>query len=632
MCGIVGIQFLSNRRQPKAKEFVEQLFLESKIRGCHASGVAFVDAGQINAYKQPLPANEFIKTAEWKSLNATLPQTVLLHTRYSTSGVCTDSRNNQPLATRSLALAHNGIISMAEQDQFAISYNVQTQSANDSEIVLRKLLRHMNAGESVPEAIRGAITEIAVVETPIFACGLLLQNTDLYCFRDNVRPLYRFRVPELNLLGFCSTRDIFERGVASCGLHSPACEVELCEPYVIYRIGTDEKWEMGIRYTSPRTFPRPAGLVSGVDKKLLRNEIVAQDARVDLPPNPGIDFRQARREGFMLYYAAQVLSDIDPGFPTLNEIFGRYELSLEQQFWCAFLYATFYHNATVFLVLQEFPELHKIDIDRLERWHVANWRLLLYQGDRRWNKGHFVEMVKSYREVVGNQTQEEFFSKLLVTRDPVASFNNCWIALHKVFKMGRHSVYAWTEALIRCLGLPLECPSFYMDIAESSRNGLCNAIGRDDLVTHHDKKFSDGARISKTEIKYLEEELEHLMADIRHRYPNVPVDYMYLETACCAYKGMHRRRRYLGYYLDRMASEIRRGEKDMASISPGVDWGTLWQIRTDVFIHEYLGERQNPPWFEIRPELNGVFMDAGYIVNTGPLRKRGLLASSACLD
>jgi uncharacterized protein with HEPN domain len=151
-------------------------------------------------------------------------------------------------------------------------------------------------------------------------------------------------------------------------------------------------------------------------------------------------------------------------------------------------------------------------------------------------------------------------------------------------------------------------------------------------VTKHDKKPSDGTRISKAEIKYLEEELETLMADLRQAYPHIPVDYMYVETATCAYKGMHRQRRYLGYYLDRMAAEIRRGEKDMAAISQGVDWNTLWQIRSDIFIHEYLGERQSPPWYAIRQELNGVFMDAGYIIGTGPLKKRGLLASSACLD
>lgn len=61
---------------------------------------------------------------------------------------------------------------------------------------------------------------------------------------------------------------------------------------------------------------------------------------------------KARRDGFILWYAAQVLTDIDPAFPTLDGIFVRYELSLEQQYWVAFLYAVFYENASVFLVMQ----------------------------------------------------------------------------------------------------------------------------------------------------------------------------------------------------------------------------------------------------------------------------------------
>jgi hypothetical protein len=632
MCGIIGIKFQSNQRPAGAVEFIEQLLLESKSRGCHATGAAFVEAGQIHVHKQPLPADQFIATPEWRSLRATLPQTMLLHTRYSTSGISTDPRNNQPIATSCVALAHNGIVSMAEKDQAEALYGVKTQSANDTEIILRQIRREMKAGKKVPTSIRDAITAIHAVEPPIFACGLLLQNDDLYCFRDHARPLYRFSVPELELVGFCSTADIFHRAVEACGIDLSRCKLEQCEPYVVYRLATGERFDMGISCTPPPTFNRPAGLVSGTDRALLRNEIVHQDPRLDFQPNPAVDFRQARREGFMQYYAAQVLSDIDPGFPTLNEVFRRYELSLEQQFWSAFLYATFYHNATVFLVLQEFPELEKVDLGRLQRWHSKNWTLLQYQGDRRWNKGHFVEMVESYKQLIGNQTQAQFFNSLLVPGNPIRSFENCWATLHKVFKMGRHSVYAWTETLIRCLGLPLQCPSFYMDIAESSRNGFCYAIGRDDLVTKHDKKLSDGTRISKAEIKYLEGELEILMADLRQAYPQMPVDYMYLETAACAYKGMHRSKRYLGYYLDRMAAEIQRGEKDMAAISQGVDWNTLWQIRSDIFIHEYLGERQSPPWYGIRKELNGVFMDAGHIIGTGPLKKRGLIASSACLD
>jgi hypothetical protein len=77
-----------------------------------------------------------------------------------------------------------------------------------------------------------------------------------------------------------------------------------------------------------------------------------------------------------------------------------------------------------------------------------------------------------------------------------------------------------------------------------------------------------------------------------------------------------------------MAKEIRRGETKMAAISRGVDWATLWGIRSDVFLHDYLGELQNPPWHDIRKKLCDVFMDTGQIIGMEPLRKRGLIEAS----
>lgn len=632
MCGILGYQFTNAKRPEKAREFIEHLLQQSKIRGLHATGAAALVGKEIRVLKAPVPAPKFLQAPEWTAFCDPMPSSMIFHTRYSTSGDWQDDENNQPLLTENLALVHNGIVSMGTKEEMERVYGVKLSAENDSEIILRNIDRHLAQGEGISASIYAGLHDIHAVQPPIFACGLLSRTGEIYCFRDHVRPLYLFELPALNLRGFCSTKDIFERSLAAANLSGTAHTLRPCEPYVVYNLGSGEKFPMSFRYPDDHKYTRPSGLNAGVDKKLLRHDTTAPALRLDFPPDTARDFRKARRDGFILWYAAQVLTDIDPAFPTLDEIFDRYELSLEQQYWVAFLYAVFYENATVFLVMQEFPELEKVDVGRVQRWHEKNWTLLQYQTDRRWNKGHLVEMVKSYKELVGNQTQHQFFSALMVPYDPTASFNNCWAELHKVYKMGRHSVYAWTETLMRCLGLPIRCPSFYMDIAESSRNGLCYALDRDDLVTKHDKKLSDGARISKAEIAYLEGELDRLMADIHVCFPKIPVDYMYLETATCSYKGLHRRRRYLGYYLDRMAKEIRRGETKMAAISTGVDWDTLWQIRSEVFLPEFLGELQTTPWLDIRHELCEVFLNTGQLIHLGPLTKRGLINIASCLS
>ncbi|HET9409073.1 MAG TPA: hypothetical protein VFO39_17650 [Candidatus Sulfotelmatobacter sp.] len=479
MCGIIGIQFVSESWPEKAREFIEHLLLQSKIRGLHATGAAALVGGEIRVLKSAVPAPKFLRAPEWAAFCDSLPASMILHTRYCTSGDWHDDQNNQPLATGNLALVHNGIVSMGTKKEMEQAYDVRLSTENDSEIILRKIDRHLAQDSDIPASIYAVLHDIHTVEPPIFACGLLFRKTgEMYCFRDHVRPLYMFKVPALNLRGFCSTKDIFERSLAATKLSPSGCTLLRCEPYVIYNLSLDEKFPMSFRYPDDHKYLRPSGLNAGVDKKLLPNGVVAPAAYLGLSPDVAIDFRKVRRDGFILWYAAQVLTDIDPAFPTLDEIFVRYELSLEQQYWVAFLYAVFYENASVFLAMQEFPELEKVDVGRLLRWHDKNWKLLQYQTDRRWNKGHFVEMVKSYKALIGNQTQHQFFSALMVPYDPTTSFNNCWAELHKVYKMGRHSVYAWTETLMRCLGLPIRCPSFYMDIAESSRNGLCYALDR----------------------------------------------------------------------------------------------------------------------------------------------------------
>ncbi|HET9409074.1 MAG TPA: hypothetical protein VFO39_17655 [Candidatus Sulfotelmatobacter sp.] len=70
----------------------------------------------------------------------------------------------------------------------------------------------------------------------------------------------------------------------------------------------------------------------------------------------------------------------------------------------------------------------------------------------------------------------------------------------------------------------------------------------------------------------------------------------------------------------------------MAAISTGVDWETLWRIRSEVFLPEFLGERQTPPWFDIRHELCDVFLNTGQLINLDPLKKRGLINIASSLS
>ena len=84
--------------------------------------------------------------------------------------------------------------------------------------------------------------------------------------------------------------------------------------------------------------------------------------------------------------------------------------------------------------------------------------------------------------------------------------------------------------------------------------------------------------------------IDHLADDLQRT--GMPVDFMYLETVACAYKNLKLGKRYVGYYLDRMHREINQGEGQMRAISTGVDWHTLWEMRSEIFPPKYLKEGQ----------------------------------------
>jgi len=78
-----------------------------------------------------------------------------------------------------------------------------------------------------------------------------------------------------------------------------------------------------------------------------------------------------------------------------------------------------------------------------------------------------------------------------------------------------------------------------------------------------------------------------------------------METALCSFKKLFRTRegRYLGYYIDRQAEEIKKVEVDGWE---GIDWGPMWQAREETLDESYLTDT-------INKEKMAIFMDSGVI-------------------
>lgn len=537
------------------------LMLESGVRGLHAAGIWSSTSGLTRCAGD---VYDFISGADIKPANI-----LLGHTRYSTSGDFCDIENNQPLQQSDLVLAHNGIVSMSED--FDKIFGQKCSTRNDSEVILRKIAA-LSLRSNLVSAIPAALSQIGKVSKPIFACVLVDSEQDqVYLFHDDIRPLHLYWVQALNCHVWTSTADIMRR---ACKYQYE--EVKL-KPFQLYQLS--EGWKLT---TMGEIDLEPQEVMSFINTPTLiqLSQVEATEA-----VTRDTDYRMYRRQGFVDYYVSIIKSwDVDPAYPMMRYMIERYELSREQQYWMMWLYGVFYHVASVHWVMQEFPDFELVDLDRLQKWHDKHWKLLQYETDRRHEKSLFVDRFKSYKEWVGDSTQEARFVALLDPEcNPYTSYTRVNKELGKLRGFGRYALFYYTEALARCVGLPILCTHIPLKDCDSSRNGLCHALKREDLV--------DAQDLTKEEYQWLEQQQNKLMKDIQRAYPSIPVDFWYMETAECAFKGLFRRRRYIGYYIDRLYEEIVAIEtKDKAGVTSGVCWSVLEDFRQECLDPRYVNQ------------------------------------------
>lgn len=278
---------------------------------------------------------------------------------------------------------------------------------------------------------------------------------------------------------------------------------------------------------------------------------------------------------------SMAIGDVDPSYEMLRYVCERYELNMEQRYWLAFLYSTCYCGPTVFYIYNEFPDYENVDVGRLERWWNANKDKLFFQTDRKWikSKDEFVMMFESYRNWCCGLTQERRWS-LMNTGNPTFSYDMAFNEASGIYQMGRFSLFLYLEAVKVVTGFPMLPRSMRMRDAESCRNGLAYAIGREDLNNHE-----DGRNLSKSEQDFLQEEFDRLVGEMVQEDPKNNV--WNIETTLCAYKKYRLGKRYIGYYLDRQLDEIRKMEK---LVPEGVDWSVLYDYRRETYLHQFLKE------------------------------------------
>lgn len=274
--------------------------------------------------------------------------------------------------------------------------------------------------------------------------------------------------------------------------------------------------------------------------------------------------------------------DIDPSNDCLKYISDRFELNIEQRYWLAFLYGTCYSATTVYYMYNEFPDYENVNVNRLEKWWNKNKHKTIFQTDRLRIKSSnkFVESFVSYKNMIGDMTQADFFSSL---KQPTSqmTYDNCFTKLNEIKNFGRFTLFIYIEMINVLTNYDLKPTFLDLRQAESCRNGLVEYLDKKELYTHKNDR-----KLSKNQFNYLQYEFRRLMEkindyDIQHK------NIWNVETTLCAYKKYKLGKRYIGYYIERQKKEI---IKIQNLVKDGVDWDVLWDFRVENYDKKWLTE------------------------------------------
>ena len=292
-----------------------------------------------------------------------------------------------------------------------------------------------------------------------------------------------------------------------------------------------------------------------------------------------------RLQQYLKYHAeSSAALDIDPANDCLRYIRDRYELNVEQCYWLAFIYASCYSATTTFYIYNEFPDFETVDFGRLQRWWEANRDKLVFQTDRRWtrSRNQWVDCVRSYRDLVDLYGSQGGVYAVLKGANRWQTYDRAFDYFSKVFTFGRFTMFLYLEMVHTLAGVDLEPYTLDLANAESSRNGLCFVLGRDELMNHFTK-----AKLRKQDMDFLTGAFRHVVGqvsalEVAHK------TVWSIETTLCAFKKhILEGKRWVGYYIERQMKEI---QQMQAAHTGGVDWSVLWQFRRETYQPKYLHE------------------------------------------
>lgn len=246
MCGIFGMVLFekNNTNLFKVKTIIRRLAINSKSRGRVATGISIATKNGISMLKCALPADEFVKLPELRSIindqiprkkEFGLPYSIIGHTRHPTKGSKDDPNNNHPIKTGPIVGVHNGMIH--NDDELFIDLNdhegkpVERIGMVDSEIIFRLIGIHSAGYKSNYSNTKDhktynptslAISDTSAEIAGSYACALQdADNTKMLWLFRNHNPIAIHYYPSSDIMVFASEEDFIKNAVDNTELGEP---------------------------------------------------------------------------------------------------------------------------------------------------------------------------------------------------------------------------------------------------------------------------------------------------------------------------------------------------------------------------------------------------------------------------
>ena len=213
MCCLFGLVDYKNCFTARQKEkLIRVLSVECEERGTDATGVAYVEKGDIKICKKPLPAHKI--KFKFKSN----PKIIMGHTRMTTQGNEKFNYTNHTFYSERLnfALAHNGMIYNdrdLRKSENLPKTKIETDSFIAVQLIEQKGTLDFKTIANMAEKVLGS-----------FCFTILGKNNEFYIVKgDNPMAVYDFG----GFYIYASTNEILNKALIKIGIKAPYDEIKL---------------------------------------------------------------------------------------------------------------------------------------------------------------------------------------------------------------------------------------------------------------------------------------------------------------------------------------------------------------------------------------------------------------------